>query len=185
MTDTASITIDVDDVTYAPVLEMVKEGPDTADVGEVVTYTFTISHAVSSDGSPVDAVEVADSIAGAPTYVSGDTDGDGSLETGEIWIYTVTYTIRMEDPSPLVNEGTVTAKNIDGTTVSATATHSTLITGYVLDVVLVGNGTVTKDPEWATYRYGNVVTLTAAAAPAGASMDGAAMQRAPRRMSRC
>jgi VCBS repeat-containing protein len=144
LTDTAAITVNVDDAVYAPVLEIVKEGPETADAGEVVTYTFTISHAAGSDGSPVGTVVVTDSIAGVAAYVSGDTDGDGYLDADEIWIYTVTYTVQADDPSPLVNEGAVTAKDLDGNIVSATAVHSAAINEYTLDVAVVGSGTYYK-----------------------------------------
>ncbi len=165
LTDTALITVNVTDVGYAPVLAMVKTGPATAEVGKVVTYTFTLSHAVSSDGSPVSTVVVTDSLAGAATYVSGDMDSDGALDADEMWMYTAVYTIRASDPSPLINEGRVTAEDLDGNTVSATATHSTAIGTYTLTVVTVGSGTVTKAPDQATYRYGESVVLTATAAP--------------------
>ena len=54
-----------------------------------------------------------------------------------------------------VVNGTVTIHG--DTTVTATFTQDE----YTLTIDKVGNGTVTKDPDQATYHYGDVVTLTA------------------------
>jgi len=109
------------------VVNIVKDGPASANVGETVVYTFTVTNdAVNGDGSPVSSVTVTDTIAGVATYVSGD-DGDDLLEVGETWVYTASYTIQPTDPDPLVNTGTVEGKDRDGATVSDTDTHSTEI----------------------------------------------------------
>ncbi len=56
--------------------------------------------------------------------------------------------------------GSPLAVTIDGNkSVTATFTQNS----YTLTVVKVGNGTVVKDPEQASYHYGDVVTLTATA----------------------
>ena len=56
--------------------------------------------------------------------------------------------------------GSPPAVTIDGNkSVTATFTQNT----YTLTVTKVGNGTVVKDPEQASYHYGDVVTLTATA----------------------
>jgi uncharacterized repeat protein (TIGR02543 family)/uncharacterized repeat protein (TIGR01451 family) len=108
-----------------PVLDIVKDGPAVADVGDTVVYTFTVTNdAINGDGSPVSNVSVSDDYAGVATYVSGD-DGDGLLEVGETWVYTASYTIKSTDPDPLVNTGTVTGKDLEGAPVSDTDTHST------------------------------------------------------------
>ena len=115
-------TIDVD---WAPLLQVDKTGPATATIGETVTYTFAVSHAPGSDGSPVTVGAVSDDVAGAATYVSGD-DGDGFLEAAETWVYQAGYTVTGTDPDPLVNTVTVTGTDLDGDSVpAATDTHST------------------------------------------------------------
>ncbi len=113
-----------DEIDRTPVLQVVKGGPATALVGDTVTYTFAVSHAPSSDGSPVSAIAVSDDIAGTPTYVSGD-DGDGLLESGETWNYTVDYTIGGGDPDPLVNTVSVDGTDLNGEAIpTATDSHS-------------------------------------------------------------
>jgi hypothetical protein len=94
---------------FAPLLEITKDGPGTADVGQAVVYTFSVSHGPSSDGSPVGNVSVTDDKAGAATRASGD-DGDNLLEAGETWVYTVSYTIQPTDPDPLLNTASVAGK---------------------------------------------------------------------------
>ncbi len=119
-TDSESIDID-----WAPRLQVQKAGPAVASIGETVTYTFTVSHDATSDGSPVGNVTVADDVAGSAAYVSGD-DGDGLLEAGESWVFTADYTVQATDPDPLVNTVTVSSTDPDGDPVpDATDTHST------------------------------------------------------------
>ena len=77
----------------------------------------------SGDGSAIANVTVADSLAGAAVYDSGD-DGDTLLEVGETWVFTASYTILGTDPDPLVNTGTVTGEDPDGDPVSDTDSHS-------------------------------------------------------------
>jgi hypothetical protein len=105
-------------------LQIVKDGPATAKVGDTVVYTFTVSHADASNGSPITNITVTDDVAGSAHCVSGD-DGDGLLEVNEAWICTASYTIRPTDGDPLVNTGKVEGLDLDGYTISATATHAT------------------------------------------------------------
>ncbi len=137
--DVATQTITVD---YLPVLSLVKTGPESAHVGEQVTFILTVSHdPANSDGSPVTAVAVTDSLAGATTYVSGD-DGDGLLEWGEQWIFTVNYVIRATDPTPLVNVGHVEARDLGGDLITATASHQTGIV-YAPELMVIKRGPAT------------------------------------------
>src|SRR3712207_8197309 len=55
-----------------------------------VTYTYQVTNtSPASTDSELSAVTLTDSD-GTPTYVSGDTDGDGKLDKGETWTYTLT-----------------------------------------------------------------------------------------------
>ncbi len=134
-TDTHSL-----DIGFAPVLDVTKSGPATADVGDTVTYAFAVTNDnVAGDGSPITITSVTDDVAGAATYQSGD-DGDNLLEVGETWTYQATYTIQATDPDPLTNTVTATGTDQDGDPVpDATDTHSTDV-GYApaLDVVKSG-----------------------------------------------
>ncbi|MCP3996903.1 MAG: DUF11 domain-containing protein, partial [bacterium] len=119
-TDSESI-----DIEFAPVVQVDKTGPATAEIGETVTYGFAVSHDPTSDGSPVTITGVIDTIAGTATYVSGD-DGDNLLEDGETWIYEASHVITVTDADPLVNVVTVTSTDRDGDPVDdATDNHST------------------------------------------------------------
>jgi uncharacterized repeat protein (TIGR01451 family) len=114
-------------VAHSPALHMVKEGSETAKVGDRAVFTFTVTHdTVIGDGSPVASVVVSDSHAGQATYVGGD-GGDGWLEVGENWVYVASYVIDRNDPTPLVNVGTVAGRDRDGDLITNTATHQTAI----------------------------------------------------------
>ncbi len=73
-----------------PQINVVKSGPTQAHEGDTVTYTFTVTN---PGNVPFPQVQVDDDIAGAGTYVSGDTSDDGYLDPGETWIYTADYVI--------------------------------------------------------------------------------------------
>jgi uncharacterized repeat protein (TIGR01451 family)/uncharacterized repeat protein (TIGR02543 family) len=151
------------DVEYGPALTITKDGLSIARIGDMVVYTFTVSHDVTSDGSPVSNVGVVDTVAGTAALFSGDTDTDGELDAGETWVYTATYTIQPGDPDPLVNTGTVSGTDSDGDDVTADSNTHSITLEYVLTVNRVGRGSVELDPDQPTYRYGDKVTLTAIA----------------------
>ncbi len=160
------LTTDADthslDVAYAPVLAVDKQAVGAAAVGDAVTYTFTVSHALASDGSPVGSISLADDWTAAPTYQSGD-DGDNLLESGEVWTYNATRTILGSDPDPLVNTATVDGTDPDGDAVSATGQHS-------LDIDVAPSLAVGKNGP-ATAAVGDTVTYEFTVAH-GASSDG-------------
>jgi uncharacterized repeat protein (TIGR01451 family) len=57
-------------------------------VGEPVTWTYTVTNI---GNVPLMTVTLTDSDSSViPTLLSGDTNGDGSLDTGEIWVYVAT-----------------------------------------------------------------------------------------------
>ncbi|MBN2177776.1 MAG: DUF11 domain-containing protein, partial [Demequinaceae bacterium] len=175
VTNTATVTSDqettgkessvTDELDRTPVLIVDKAGPATAFVGDTVTYDFAVSHDVSSDGSPVSGLTVVDDIAGAATYDSGD-DGDGLLESGETWLYSVDYTIGGGDADPLVNTVSIDGTDLNGEAIpTATDTHSVDIEvptpGIAISKTtsdsLVAGGTITYTLE--AENTGNV-TLT-------------------------
>ncbi len=92
-----------------------KTGPATAYHGDTVTYWFNVSYS-SNDSSPAQYITVYDDHYGYATYVSGDTDGDGYLDTNETWLYKVTGTIGSHDDSeedPIHNEAFVDGFDLD------------------------------------------------------------------------
>ncbi|MDN3205969.1 DUF7507 domain-containing protein, partial [Algoriphagus sediminis] len=63
--------------------------------GETITYTIIIDN---TGNVSIDQVDVTDPKAtSGPTFVSGDTDGDGKLDPDEVWTYTATYDIEQAD----------------------------------------------------------------------------------------
>ncbi len=137
-------------VGYAPVLRVIKAGPETAHVGETIVFTFTVSNVsfvptairgAAGDGSPLTGISVIDDLAGQARYISGD-DADGVLEIGEAWLYTASYTILASDPNPLVNTVTASGYDGNGNLVTGADTHRVIITHVpwhvFLPVILLG-----------------------------------------------
>jgi uncharacterized repeat protein (TIGR01451 family) len=86
---------------------------DQADVGDQITYTFTITNTgnvtlenIALDDAKLGLVNVALPAPG----MTGDQNNDGRLDVGEVWIYTVVYTLTAADiqAGSVVNNATVT-----------------------------------------------------------------------------
>ena len=120
VTDQHSLSIE-----YNPTLAVTKTGPSSAQIGETVTYVFTVTHGLDSDNSPISNTTILDDLAGIPTLVSGDTNLNNELDGGETWVYTASHTLSLADPDPLTNEVTVSGEDLDGETVGpVTDQHS-------------------------------------------------------------
>ncbi len=140
-----------------PLLDVVKTADLTqAHVGDTVTYTFTITHGLFSDGTPITGLTVTDDITGTATLAT-QTGGDLdlNLETGETWTYTATYTVLPTDPDPLINTVTVEGLDSDGDTITATDTHTLPIVGVepLLNVVKTANVTQAHIGDDVTYTF--------------------------------
>ncbi len=87
-------------------------------VGSTVTWTYDVSN---SGNVPLSNVTVTDSDTSVhPAYQSGDTNGNGLLDTSEVWVYTATGTAKTGQYS---NTGTATGSDATKT-VSGTVTAS-------------------------------------------------------------
>ncbi|MDQ2973053.1 MAG: hypothetical protein M3Q79_01050 [bacterium] len=98
--DTDTHTTDI----IHPGLKVDKSGPTSAQAGQTVTYSFTVTN---TGDTPIKVTKVEDSIAGAGTYSSGDTDSDNMLDLTETWLYTASYTIPVGQIMPVNNTVTV------------------------------------------------------------------------------
>lgn len=99
--------IDIDKVTAGE--DLVFGDGVVLDPGESVTWKYTVTN---TGNVPLENVSVVDDQGELPQYVSGDTNLDGILDVGEIWVYEAygtaidTYTY---DTGEYKNTGTVTA----------------------------------------------------------------------------
>jgi LPXTG-motif cell wall-anchored protein len=100
-----------------PVINVEKSGPSAAHVGDVVTYTFTVTN---PGDTGLDDVALDDSkCAAAPALQSkAGGDQDSTLEPGETWTYTCTYTVVDGDGNAVVNEVEVSGTDVLDTTVT-------------------------------------------------------------------
>jgi uncharacterized repeat protein (TIGR01451 family) len=151
---------------YGPILTMTKQGPITAFVGLPATFTFTVSHAPGSDGSPVSTIVLTDSLAGPATLIAGD-DGDNQLEAGETWIFTASYTPLPTDSNPLVNTGLLQGLDGGGEVITTTASHSAILKKFNAILSLVKTG-----PATASVNQTVTFTFTVSHAPGS---DGSAV----------
>ncbi|HVK19863.1 MAG TPA: SpaA isopeptide-forming pilin-related protein [Actinokineospora sp.] len=157
---TAQVPIPVDFTNVITDIDITldKTGPATANVGDEITYTFT----VITTGPRLHNVVLVDDTgvcAATPTYQSGD-DGDGFLEPGESWIYTCTHVITMADPDPLPNTATATGTDDFGRDVSDSDDHSVDILYPDLTVLKTGNGPISAG-QTATFT----ITMTVGGDP--------------------
>jgi uncharacterized repeat protein (TIGR01451 family) len=102
ITATASATVDL----KVPCIDIVKTcDPQTASVGDLITYTITISNCgTAEDGLDLENVTVSDSLLGDLSASFVDTLAIGASDT-----QTFTRTLEATDPNPLVNVATVNA----------------------------------------------------------------------------
>ncbi|MGB2982462.1 MAG: Calx-beta domain-containing protein, partial [Candidatus Bipolaricaulia bacterium] len=128
-------------VNHNPLLEIDKQGPASANVGDTVTYVFFVSHAAGSDGSDVSSITVSDTVAGAASYVSGD-DGDTLLEASETWRFEATYIVQRDDPTSLGNTGCVNGVDVATLAIpQACDNHTTTVNhNPLLKIVKAGSG---------------------------------------------
>jgi uncharacterized repeat protein (TIGR01451 family) len=96
-TDRASVAI------LKPGIKLAKTAePASVHVGDNITYTFKVTN---TGNTPLSDISVSDNLVDEITYVSGDKNGDGLLDTNEAWIFTASYTTSAADLGTLVNTG--------------------------------------------------------------------------------
>ena len=136
-TASATATITYSDV--APIIDVVKNGPLTANVGSMVTYTYVVTNnSPASTDSELFFVGLSDTD-GTPTYTGGDTDGDLKLDFGEMWAYTLSATMPASGTTH-TNTVTATGQDDDGTLDTGIADHT-------LDITFTLHGVKVEDHD--------------------------------------
>lgn len=129
-----------------PGLKLIKE-PDrsTAEVGETITYTYTITNEADK---PLYDLVLNDKIQGELIEISLPKT---TLSPGDSIEAKGTCQVKESDlPGPLINDARATASDIDGNPYNARATSSVEIPGLKL----------TKEPDNQTAKVGETVTYT-------------------------
>ena len=108
-------------------INLVKSGPTLAHVGDTFSYTFD----ATTNGPRLHNIKLEELAPNRCTTAisakTGDTNSNGSLETGETWHWTCTHTVTSGDPNPLPNTAKVTGTDDFGRSVNATDDHSVII----------------------------------------------------------
>jgi len=87
---------------FQPAVTIDKTGPTEASVGELVTYSFTITNTSSADSPDLILASVLDTVIGDIT-ADATAGGCGTLAPAGVCNFTADYTIQGTDPTPLVN----------------------------------------------------------------------------------
>ncbi len=103
-----------------PTIDVTKDGPDLAHVGDTITYTFTVTNNGDND---LHNVVLSDPICDDAIAITDQGDGDQVLAVGEVWKAECHHTVTTADPDPLPNTVTATGTDSLGATVSDTADH--------------------------------------------------------------
>ena len=125
--NTACVPVEIGD------MEITKDGVyvdsdsnGLTDVGDVVDYTFVVTNTANA---AISNVIVSDPLLGGTISgpASGDTNGDGALDTTETWTYSASYTIVQSDidNGQVNNLATVDGEDPSGNPVTDTSTDPT------------------------------------------------------------
>lgn len=123
---------------FQPSVSITKSGPTLGEVGETVTYTFTVTNTSSADSPSLVLDSVTDTVLGS-LMANATGAGCTTLAPGGTCTFTQTYTIKPTDPDPLLNTVTV-HYHPQGfpNDITASATHSLNLFNPALSVVKNG-----------------------------------------------
>lgn len=94
--------------------------------GDTITYTYTVSN---TGDTSLSGVSVVDDRLGTVPFISGDTNTDGLLDTGETWVFQAMHVATGDDPELLVNTAIVSGTDELSGTVTASDAASVIIFG--------------------------------------------------------
>jgi len=133
-------------------IQIVKDGPAMAHVGDTITYTFAVS--LTPGSVDLHNIVLSDPICDAGTAkVTSMGDGDEWLESGETWNFTCTHLIAASDPDPLPNTATVTGTDSQGRQTSDTDDHVVDIIHPAIKIVKTADPTSGQPGDEITYTF--------------------------------
>ncbi|NNC79816.1 MAG: DUF11 domain-containing protein, partial [Acidimicrobiales bacterium] len=146
MSATATVAIVNPGVTIAKTVD-----EPIINLGDPVTYTFTVGNTGSG---PLDITAVTDADPSCtPTYVSGDSNLDGLLDTNESWMYSCTFA-PSDDIIGTAGDVTVTANDELATPVSpATANAEVDVVDSAIGIVTTVDVNTIAPGDSVTYSY--------------------------------
>ena len=132
-------------------------GPDPVTAaGQVIGYTILASN---TGNVPLTGPSLADTLpngaAGTPTFAGGDTDGDGAIDVGETWTYSISYTVTQADidaGASLVNTASLDASEL-GAPVSGDETTGLTSSSSILLSKNVDDDSAVTAGQTLTYTY--------------------------------
>ena len=131
-----------------PGINIVKDGPALAHVGDTVHYTFAVTNV---GDVPLTGIVVSDPRCDAAPTLDSITGGnqDTTLDLTETWHYSCDHVVTSADPDPLPNTATVTAAQ----GVSDQSSHSVDIIHPAITIVKTANPTSAAVGTTITYTY--------------------------------
>jgi uncharacterized repeat protein (TIGR01451 family) len=136
-------------------LDKTTENGTTFHVGDTVQYAFLVA-LESPDDVPLGDVTLTDDTGicdSAPTFDSGDTNGNGLLEQGETWKFTCTHVVTGDDPSLIHNVATVQGTSADERTVTATDDQDVTVIHPAIKIVKTVDPQSGAPGDTVTYTY--------------------------------
>jgi uncharacterized repeat protein (TIGR01451 family) len=124
--DTALATVIVEGSPVPPLIHLIKK-PEPVILpagGGLVTYTYNVTNPGTVT---LNNVNVTDDICGQVTLVSGDTNGNGLMETNETWIYTCQQNLKVTTTNTATAVGTGNGLTVTSVSVANVVVSPALI----------------------------------------------------------
>ncbi|MGJ8551271.1 DUF7507 domain-containing protein, partial [Winogradskyella wichelsiae] len=112
------------------------DGDGCANVGETITYNFTVTNLGNSS---ITSVELNDTmLGGIMNLASGDDDSDNELDIDEVWFYTSDYTITQLDIDTGIvnNQATVSGISTDGSVLTDLSDDNSTLENEITEMLL-------------------------------------------------
>jgi len=124
--DTALATVVVEGLPIPPLIHIIKKADPIIlpSGGGVVAYSYSVTNPGTV---PLNNVTVTDDKCTAVTAVSGDGNGNGLLETNEVWMYTCNMTLRASTTNTATAQGTGNGLTVTDVAVASVVLSPALI----------------------------------------------------------